>query len=70
MMNIILQIQTSFVSNLDPTDVQRIYDGLNGVGRATGCCGEGENTKVRIPSHEESDDLRICVITRTLVSLV
>ena len=70
LVHILSQIETAFVSDLDPTDMQGVYNGLNCLGCASGGRGKREHPKVWILRHEVANDLGICVIACALVRFV
>ena len=66
----LLEIETMLITNFDMADVQCVNDSLDGLGLVSRCCSQCENTKMWIFSHEETNDLRICVVAAAFVSLI
>lgn len=69
-MKIRLKIKAILVPDLNPADMQRVDESLNSLGIASWCCSERKYAEMRIHRHHVSDDLRVGVVSRSLVSLV
>jgi hypothetical protein len=70
LVHILSQIETPFVSDLNPTDMQRVYNPLDCLGSASGGRGKRKYSKVWVLPHEEANNLRICIFARALVCFV
>lgn len=69
-MNIWLEVKTLIVSKFDVTDMQAVDQGLYRFKFISRCCGEGQNSKIRICRHEESDDSIICVVASSSMRFI
>lgn len=70
LVHIFSQIETPFVSNLNPADVQRVYNRLYCHGCASRGRGKRKYSKMWILRHQEANNLRICIIACALVCFV
>lgn len=70
LVHIFSKIETSFVSDLNPTDMQRVYDRLDRRGSASGGRSKRKYSKVWVLRHKEANNLRIRIIACPLVCLV
>ena len=69
-MNIWLEVKTLIVSKFNVTDVQAINQDLYRFGFISWCCGEGQDSEIRICRHEESDDSIICVVASSTMCFI
>ena len=70
LVHIFSQVETTFVSDLDATDMQRVYNRLNCLGGASGGRGKRKYPNMWVLRHQEANDLRVCIIARALVRFV
>ena len=70
LMNIWLEVKTLIVSKFDVTDMQAVDQNLYRFKFISWRCGEGQNSKIRICRHEESDDSIICVVASSPMRLI
>jgi len=70
LVHIFSQIETPFVPDLNPTDMQRVYNRLDCLGSASRSRGKRKYPKVWVLRHEETNDLRICIISRALMCFI
>ena len=69
-MDIFSQIKTSLVSNFNMTDVKIVYNLLHFLHIIAWSCRERKDPEVRIHVHHVTNDLSVCVIAGTAMSLV
>ena len=70
LVHVLLEIETMLITNFDMADVKCVNDSLDGFGLVSWCRSKCENTEVRIFSHEETNNLRICIVAAAFVSLI
>lgn len=68
--NIWPEVKTLFVSKFNVTDMQAVDQDLYRFKFISWCCSEGQNSKIGIFRHEESDDFIICVVTSSPMGFI
>lgn len=70
LVHIFSQVETPFVSDLDLTYMQTVYNSLDCLGGASGGCSKCKHPKMRVLCHEKTNNLRICIIATAFVCFV
>jgi hypothetical protein len=69
-MQILLQIQTVLIPDLDPADMQSVHEGLYGLGVASRSRCEGEDAKMGVVRHHKADNLGVGIFACAFMSLI